>query len=303
MEISMAEITAAGELQIPAGEALRPRAYEGRKELLRVRVQEGVEELPDYAFGECRNLAEVVLPQSLKRLGSHTFYNCRRLASLSMPARLASIGDGAFKNCAALARIAFHGIQKGADQCIRKVLFDVEQETELSLYFEDGMEARLVMPRYDYQYVANEPARIFSEVSYGTGHFYRKCINSAEIQFQEYDRLFGMARRENSVRTASEICLARLGHPYQLSPQAAAQYKAYLEEKFPEIAQRLIQESAADRGALEKLKIMGNSGALTQENLPAALELAGQQKNAEVISWLMEYKRAHFARKRKEFDL
>lgn len=298
----MAEISNTGELIIPGTELILPRAYEGRKELLRVIVQEGIAELPDYAFSECRNLAEAVLPQSARKLGNHTFYNCRSLSALSVPAKLESIGDGTFKNCAALSKITFCGMQEGADQCVRKILFDIEQETELTLIYGDGT-AKLIMPQYDYQYVANEPARIFSEVSYGTGHYYRKCINSMEIQFREYDRLFDMARRENSARTVSEICLARLMYPYRLMTPAAEQYKAYLTEKFPEVAERLIWESAADRNALEKLCSLGDCGVLTEDNMPAALEIAGRLKNAEAVSWLMEYKRVHFAPKRKEFDL
>ena len=292
----------AGEWELSGTEILEPHAFEGHGELCRVVVQEGMTALPDYAFAECRGLVEVVLPSTMRELGRHAFYNCRGLASLSVPAGLASVGDGAFKNCPALRYITFHGMRSGEDQCVRKILFDLEQETELTLEYDDGT-ARLVMPQYDYQYVANEPARIFSEVSYGTGHYYRKCVNARELQFDSYDRLFPMSRRENSARTVSEQCMARLRFPYRLSEQAADAYRDYLQEHLEETAERLLAESAAERSALEKLLWLGDFGVLTPENLSRVLELAQTARNAEAVAWLMEYRSTHFAAERKRFEL
>lgn len=291
-----------GELLLLNSEKLRPHAFEGCRELQRIVVQEGVTVLPDYLFAECRSLVEAELPSSLRELGSHVFYNCRSLVSLSVPAQLVSVGDGAFKNCPLLRNITVRGMRAGEDQCVRKILFDIEQETELTLEYDDGT-ARLVMPQYDYQYVANEPARIFSEVSYGTGHYYRKCVNARELQFDTYDRLFPMSCRENSARTVSEQCMARLHFPYRLSGQAADQYRSYLTGHFEETAGRLLAESELERAALEKLLWLGDFGVLTRETLPRALELAQAAGNAEAVAWLMEYRSRHFTAERKRFEL
>lgn len=291
-----------GELLLLNSEKPRPHAFEGCRELQRVVVQEGVTVLPDYLFAECRSLVEAELPSSLRELGSHVFYNCRSLVSLSVPAQLVSVGDGAFKNCPLLRNITVRGMRAGEDQCVRKILFDIEQETELTLEYDDGT-ARLVMPQYDYQYVANEPARIFSEVSYGTGHYYRKCVNARELQFDTYDRLFPMSCRENSARTVSEQCMARLHFPYRLSVQAADQYRSYLTGHFEETAGRLLAESELERAALEKLLWLGDFGVLTRETLPRALELAQEAGNAEAVAWLMEYRSRHFTAERKRFEL
>ncbi len=291
-----------GELLLLNSEKLRPHAFEGCRELQRVVVQEGVTVLPNYLFAECRSLVEAELPSSLRELGSHVFYNCRSLVSLSVPAQLVSVGDGAFKNCPLLRNITVRGMRAGEDQCVRKILFDIEQETELTLEYDDGT-ARLVMPQYDYQYVANEPARIFSEVSYGTGHYYRKCVNARELQFDTYDRLFPMSCRENSARTVSEQCMARLHFPYRLSGQAADQYRSYLTGHFEETAGRLLAESELERAALEKLLWLGDFGVLTRETLPRALELAQAAGNAEAVAWLMEYRSRHFTAERKRFEL
>lgn len=291
-----------GELLLLNTEKLRPHAFEGCRELQRVVVQEGVTVLPNYLFAECRSLVEAELPSSLRELGSHVFYNCRSLVSLSVPAQLVSVGDGAFKNCPLLRNITVRGMRAGEDQCVRKILFDIEQETELTLEYDDGT-ARLVMPQYDYQYVANEPARIFSEVSYGTGHYYRKCVNARELQFDTYDRLFPMSCRENSARTVSEQCMARLHFPYRLSGQAADQYRSYLTGHFEETAGRLLAESELERAALEKLLWLGDFGVLTRETLPRALELAQAAGNAEAVAWLMEYRSRHFTAERKRFEL
>lgn len=302
MEVTKHQSNQMGELRISAAEQLLPRAWEGRGSLLRVSVSEGVTELPDYLFSECRNLTEVILPKTLRRVGNHVFYNCRKLKSLTLPAQLESIGDGAFKNCESLSKIIFEEMSDEADQCVRKILFDIEQETELLLCYEDGM-AKLIMPQYDYQYVANEPARIFSEVSYGTGHYYRKCINSRSIEFQTYDQLFERAKRDNSARTVSEICFARLEYPYALSDIAAAEYRGYLTKELMTVVRRLLRESISDPQALDKLVRLGDFGVLTAENLPLVIAQAGEEKNAEAVAWLMEYRRVHFAPQKKEFDL
>ncbi len=297
-----------GELIIT--DPIEPHAYKGRMEIKRAVIQDGVKVLPDYAFAECRNLTEVILPASIQELGKHTFYNCRSLQKLSIPAGLLSVGDGAFKNCLSLWKLAFYGIKEDEDQCVRKVLFDIEQEVELTLFYTekeqtktDQNTARLVMPQYDYQYVANEPARIFSEISYGTGHYYRKCINTSKIEFDVYDNLFDRSARENTVRTVSEQCIARLKFPYRLSEKAREQYTTYLSEHFDQVVTRLIQESAVKQESLEKLLWLGDFGVLNRERMPRAIEIAQEYQNTEVISWLMEYRSKHFQPAKKRFEL
>lgn len=291
-------------------DTVAPYAYKGRMDIRRIVIQDGIKELPDYAFAECRNLTEVVLPASVKELGNHTFYNCRSLQKLSVPAGLLSVGDGTFKNCPSLWKLAFYGIKEEEDQCVRKVLFDLEQEVELTLFYiekeqEEAAQntARLVMPQYDYQYVANEPARIFSEVSYGTGHYYRKCINTSRIEFDVYDSLFDRSIRENSVRTVSEQCIARLKFPYRLSEKARGKYTVYLSEHFDQVVTRLIQESAVRQEALEKLLWLGEFGVLSRERMSRAIEIAQEYRSAEAVSWLMEYRNKHFQPAKKRFEL
>ena len=42
---------------------------------------------------------------------------------------------------------------------------------------------------------------------------------------------------------------------------------------------------------------------ITAENIDSLLEMAGEAKKTEITGFLLEYQHAHFAKKKKSFDL
>ncbi|MCR5195155.1 MAG: leucine-rich repeat protein [Pseudobutyrivibrio sp.] len=65
-----------------------------------------VEKIEDYEFMEC-NFKTVVLPEGLKEIGEHAFSQCKKLESINLPESLTKIDTGAFNKCESLKTIQF----------------------------------------------------------------------------------------------------------------------------------------------------------------------------------------------------
>lgn len=88
-----------------------------------------IEKIGEYAFSECKNVMEVILPQSLKeiddrafansciqeivipghirRIGKEAFANCKGLSYIELPNSVSEIDEGAFSGCVNLRRVVF----------------------------------------------------------------------------------------------------------------------------------------------------------------------------------------------------
>ena len=52
-----------------------------------------------------------------------------------------------------------------------------------------------------------------------------------------------------------------------------------------------------------KIRLFAQWGLITAENIDSLLEMAGEAKKTEITGFLLEYQHAHFAKKKKSFDL
>ena len=90
--------------------------YANRDDVTKVVVEEGITAIGDYAFSNCRNLAEAELNSSvLTSIGDHAFQNDTAMQTLSgsETAAVTAIGDYAFDNCTALVGIdLFSGLER-----------------------------------------------------------------------------------------------------------------------------------------------------------------------------------------------
>ncbi len=68
-------------------------------------LPEGLTNICDNAFMECRELTSVTLPNSLENIGNNAFYDCSRLSSITFSEGLKNIGNYAFKACSHLSSI------------------------------------------------------------------------------------------------------------------------------------------------------------------------------------------------------
>ena len=60
----------------PGVKVIAKEAFWREQRVVKAIINEGVEEIEEFAFGGCYNLAEVHLPQSLKRIHRKAFQNC-----------------------------------------------------------------------------------------------------------------------------------------------------------------------------------------------------------------------------------
>ena len=61
-------------------------------------IPEGVTEIGQGAFGDCRKLWEVIIPESVTEIGGRAFQGCGKLQSVTIPESVKKIGSDAFKD-------------------------------------------------------------------------------------------------------------------------------------------------------------------------------------------------------------
>ena len=79
--------------------------YSRRSEIKKVIITDGVTNIGDCAFFECRNLTSVTVPNSVTSMGDCAFQNCSNLTSVEIPTSVTSIGRAAFAGCLSLTSI------------------------------------------------------------------------------------------------------------------------------------------------------------------------------------------------------
>ena len=108
-------IDASGEISIPRSvfingiqysiTSLADNLFLDNKEITKVNIPEGFEEIPYRAFGNCENLKEVNIPNSITTIGNAAFENCASLTDVFIPANVTNIHLAAFAGCSSLPEI------------------------------------------------------------------------------------------------------------------------------------------------------------------------------------------------------
>lgn len=239
-------------------------------------------EIEDYAYAEDREMREIHIPEGTTRIGKHAFYNCRALETIYLPHGGIEIEDGSFKNCHNVSHIFLHR-GDGDCTCLKDILYDMNQEITVTVSYGRNDSAILLFPHYEYEYIANEPARIFSEVGYGTGYLYQQCFYNASIDYPRYDSLWSRACVSEDISVLARILSYRLRFTHGLTPDAARIYRVYWEEHTEELLTWYMREHDMDslRYFLEKKETMA-------ELLPLAKNIAASLGQPELISFLLD---------------
>ena len=66
------------------------------------------ESIDDYAFYNCADITNLMLPETVKNIGEHAFYNSG-LTSIVIPDSVTSIGDSTFRGCSSLTSVEIPG--------------------------------------------------------------------------------------------------------------------------------------------------------------------------------------------------
>jgi len=251
--------------------------------------------LEAYAYVDRLDLTEISIPKGTERIGRYAFYNCRNLEKLTFFSDIKDWGSGVFTGC---HRIHTLEVTMVPDQvsCLRDVLMELSEELLVILHGE--VEARLHMPLYYEDSEENTPARILVIKTYGSGKQYRNCFVNRCLQFDEYDRCFVNAKAHESADFLTRLAFDRLWYPHQLSDRARGEYQAYLAEHQAELWAYLLEEKQVEmvKAYLEIFKP-------DEERLSRLTELAAGNGYAEATPYLMEYRRTHFAKKKRSFQL
>ena len=76
-----------------------------REEIRAVEIREGIGNIGDRAFKNCKNLEKVEIPSTVGHIGIRAFRDCAALTDITIPNGVAAIGNSAFKGCAGLTRV------------------------------------------------------------------------------------------------------------------------------------------------------------------------------------------------------
>ena len=246
-----------------------------------------------YAFYDCRSLEKLRIPETVQKIGAYACYNCRKMEEINIPRETTDLGTGLFLNCDKLTSISF-----GRCRHIADLVAVLNHELHLTMDFDDGNRAKLLIPDFQYEYIEDTPARQFHQVNYGTGHLFRQCIGNSDIDFRRFDELFYLTKREDGALMVLLLTMYRLEYPYRLQENRRQDYLQYLKAHFSTAFGYYTQQ-----GSLDKIRLCAQWGLITAENIDSLLEMAGEAKKTEITGFLLEYQHAHFAKKKKSFDL
>jgi len=281
-------------IHLPENLAVLPdHLFAGCISLKQIALPPHLSVIEGYAFYDCRSLEKLRIPETVQKIGAYACYNCRKMEEINIPRETTDLGTGLFLNCDKLTSISF-----GRCRHIADLVAVLNHELHLTMDFDDGNRAKLLIPDFQYEYIEDTPARQFHQVNYGTGHLFRQCIGNSDIDFRRFDELFYLTKREDGALMVLLLTMYRLEYPYRLQENRRQDYLQYLKAHFSTAFGYYTQQ-----GSLNKIRLFAQWGLITAENIDSLLEMAGEAKKTEITGFLLEYQHAHFAKKKKSFDL
>lgn len=250
-----------------------------------------VTELGAYALAGT-DVAELHLPDGLKKIGAYAFYNCEKLKRISCGSRIADLGAGIFAGTKSVEVLDFHELS-GEVSYLKDMLSELTQTLRVRVH--GASKARLIFTEYYEESVENTPARILMIETHGCGHRYRYCFRGREFQYRDYDAIFPYAQVQEPEQLVTELALGRILYPCGLTEKHADMYRAYIKEHWKS-AGELIVKANSGRSACTNLEpgLMPWFAKyyLTESVQAEAMLLAAQEeKDVELVAWLMDYRR------------
>lgn len=269
----------------------------------RMEEEEGLE-LQELSALAGSRIQELYLPEHLEVIGDYAFYGCIHLVRLSMPASLKRLGGGAFVACNHIRQLFFRIEREGeTPYCMKDVLAELSYEVEAVLENREGeQKVRLTYPEYYEESKENTPARIIEIIFHGTGYKYRQCFQNRGLDFKQYDSLFHLAVAQEFFPTVMRLAFNRLQTPVGLTGEAGQQYLTWLRKEYRAAGEWIFSREGSSmdgsRGG-DLWRLLGEYEFYTEEILEYFLEQASRGGEAEAVSYLMDYRRSHFAPKKK----
>lgn len=242
-------------------------------------------------------IQELFLPKYLEGTGDYVFYGCLNLQALHIPSPFRRLGGGAFVACNKVRKLYFSVDRSGATPyCMKEVLAELSFELEVFLQEPEGKtQVQLIYPEYYEESVENTPARIIEIAFHGMGYRYRQCFKGRELDYPQYDALFSLTVSQEFLPTVMQLALDRLKTPIGLTEEAKNSYIEWLKTQAEPAAKWIFEKQQ-----IELLYLLGKLDYFSEERLEVFLQTASVAGDAEAVSFLMDYRREHFAVKKKK---
>ena len=76
-----------------------------RSEILSISIDEGVTSIGSFAFSQCSNVQECMVPKTISYIGSYAFKECQSLQEISIPEGITRVSYGCFDGCTNLETV------------------------------------------------------------------------------------------------------------------------------------------------------------------------------------------------------
>ncbi len=269
-------------------ETISEKEYYMNNELTEVVIGNEITEIPAYAFGECRKIRTVSFGEKIKRIKRSAFYNCRSLKKIVINGIIEDIEDGAFRNCESLSEIEIHNVHNDLT-CLKAVIPELEQAITVHFYMESGDEAELYLTKTIYAFEANEPARVFVQEDYGSGVYYRQCVNTNKPDWEKYDNVFEVAKNEEDKETIFNIIFSRLAYPYMLGSFSENRYVSYIHKEI-----KAFFTDVAKGEHFERAELMCGKKLLNKEECELGIRISTDFDRPRLSLILMDYMQNEF---------
>lgn len=225
----------------------------------------------------------ITFPEGLMNIGELCFYQCRNLKYISLSNSMMEIGSDAFMNCKKLDTFYIRGSVKKASS-LRQILLQRTGPTDV--FFDD---AAVHFSEYSERYDLIGPAHIFELNIEGEGFRARKCFDGDVFDIEMYDTIFEKAKDTEDEKTLCKTAALRLSRPISLDEDKKKCYLDYLLEHMDAYLDDVIK--TRDLSLIEKL---GSEGFLTDEMIASALKKMTADfwtdGVANLLAWKQEWK-------------
>lgn len=164
--------------------------------LVSLKIAEGVSEIGDYAFRDCKVLTKVTIPASVKTIGDSTFSGCASLKEIKLPEGVKVLGSFVFDGCSSLNSIV-----------LPSTIIEIGNSS-----FQNCTSLKTInLPKYltqisDYMFSG---CTVLSEISFGTdiviigSSVFKDCSSLANITLPSGIHSIGSSAFENCVKLSS----------------------------------------------------------------------------------------------------
>lgn len=242
-------------------------------------------------------IEEVYFPENLIAIEDYVFYGCPNLHILHIPTTMKRFSGQTFVATHHLKCFHFTvNSEMETPFMLKDFLWEIPDK--LNVIFEDRQGNKLFEILYlDYyeESQENTPARIISIVYHGTGYKYRQCFNGKEIDFKKFDEQFHFAVAQEYMPNVFELAYTRLTYPRGFSEEAREEYLTWLRLEYKALSRWIFDEHKEDF-----IRTLGAYSYFNEDLLGWFLNMASDKKYADVVSYLMDYRRTHFGTKKKK---